>query len=66
MARHPRHLVVLRHSQPFDTIRHQLVCIDAPPVAVVSDVEEIMGRWWLRAGGYPVGRIFATWRPDRA
>lgn len=66
MDRHPRHLVVLRHSQPFDTIHHQLVCIDAPPVAVVSDVEEIMARWWLRAGGYPVGRIFATRLAGRA
>jgi hypothetical protein len=66
MTRPPQRLVALRQSQPFDTIRRQLVFLDAPPVAVVSEVEEIMARWWLREGGYPVGRIFATWRVGRA
>lgn len=66
MTRPPQRLVALRQSQPFDRIRRQIVCLDAPPVAVVSEIEEIMARWWLRAGGYPVGRIFATWRAGRA
>lgn len=66
MTRQPRRLVALRQSQPFDTIRRQLVCLDAPPVAVVSPVQAIMASWWQRAGGYPVGRIFATWRAGRA
>jgi len=66
MSRPPHRLVALRQSQPFDAIRRQLVCLDAPPVAVVSEVEAIMARWWLRAGGYPVGRVFASWLAWRA
>lgn len=34
--------------------------LDAPPVAVVSMVESIVGGWWLRSAPYPVGRLFGT------
>ncbi len=60
MTRPPLRLVALRQSQPFDTIHRQLVCLEAPPVAVVSQVEALMASWWQRAGGYPVGRRFGT------
>jgi len=43
-----------------DGIRLTPVVLDRPPVAMVSGLESIMGGWWLRAGGYPVGRIFGT------
>ena len=36
------------------------VYLHAPPVAEVSEVESVMGLWWFRAGGYPVGQVFAT------
>ena len=61
MTRPPLRLVALRHWQCSDTIRRQLVCLDAPPVAVVSQLEAIMASWWQRAGGYPVGKRFASW-----
>jgi hypothetical protein len=55
----PRILAV-QHVAVADGIRLTPVVLDRPPVAVVSDIEAIMGHWWLCSGGYPVGRIFGT------
>lgn len=56
----PPRILAMQHVAVLDGIRHTPVVLDRPPVAVVSDVESIMGLWWLRSGGYPVGRIFGT------
>lgn len=55
-----RHIVATQHCASQDGLKQTRVMLDRPPVAVVSDVESIMGLWWLRSGGYPVGRIFGT------
>lgn len=49
-----------RHEADRGAVRCEVVTLDRPPVAVVSDIESIMGGWWYRAGGYPVGRVFGT------
>lgn len=59
MTSRPR-ILAIQHVAVVDGIRLTPVVLDRPPVAVVSDVESIMGGWWYRAGGYPVGRIFGT------
>ncbi len=43
-------------------LKLERVALDAPPVAVVSEVESIMGGWWFRAGGYLVGQMFGIVR----
>ena len=50
----------VQHEATLEGIRLTRVILDKPPVAAVSQVEAIMGRWWHRSGGYPVGRIFGT------
>lgn len=57
---HRPRILVLRQTQPHDQLRRELVIIDAPPVAVIDGAQLIMARWWHRAGGYPVGRVFGT------
>lgn len=37
------------------------IVLPRPPVAVVSPLEAVIHGWWHRSGGYPVGRVFATW-----
>lgn len=59
MNSRPR-IFATQHVAVVDGIRLTPVVLDRPPVAVVSGVESIMGLWWLRSGGYPVGRIFGT------
>jgi hypothetical protein len=60
--RHPLpRIIATRHQASRDGIVIERVVLDEPPVAVVSDVESVMGLWWLRSGGYPVGRLFCTW-----
>lgn len=34
------------------------VDLAAPPIAGVSRIESVINNWWMRAGGYPAGRIF--------
>lgn len=41
------------------------VVIGAPPVACADMVDVIFGSWWLRAGGYPVGRHFGMAAEDQ-
>lgn len=60
-------VVATRHEHVMETcasptggVRVTRVLLPAPPVATVSAVESIMGGWWLRSGGYPVGRVFGT------
>lgn len=53
-------IVAVRHHATPDGLRVTKVVLDWPPVAVVSDVESIMGGWWSKSGGYPVGREFGT------
>lgn len=55
-----RRIMATQHCASQDGLKQIRVMLDRPPVAVVSDVESIMGLWWLRSGGYPVGRIFGT------
>lgn len=59
-------ILALRQTQPRETIRRKLVVLDAVPVAQIDGVQLIMTRWWNRSGGYPVGRVFASWRLVRA
>ncbi len=59
MTSRPR-ILATQHVAVVDGIRLTPVVLDRPPVAVVSGVESIMGLWWLRSGGYPVGRVFGT------
>lgn len=59
MTSRPR-ILAIEHVAVLDGIRLTPVVLDKPPVAVVSDVESIMGLWWLRSGGYPVGLVFGT------
>lgn len=60
MTRRPP-IYATQHVAVVDGIRLIPVVLASPPVAVVSDVESIMGLWWYRSGGYPVGRVFGTW-----
>ncbi|MBK8161528.1 MAG: hypothetical protein IPK59_23225 [Rhodospirillaceae bacterium] len=53
-------ILATQHVAVVDGIRLTAVVLDKPPVAVVSDIESIMGGWWYRSGSYPVGRIFGT------
>jgi len=55
-----RRIMATQHCASQDGLKQTRVMLDRPPVAVVSDVEAIMGLWWLRSGGYPVGRVFGT------
>ena len=55
---HAPRILATRHLAVVDGIRLTSVALEAPPVAVVSDVESIMHGWWFRAGGYPAGRVF--------
>lgn len=55
-----RRIMASQHCATPDGLKHARVMLEHPPVAVVSPVESIMGGWWYRAGGYPVGRIFGT------
>ena len=52
----------MRHETQFGSgeLKRSLVVIADPPEAVLDDVQSIMGAGWLRAGGYPVGKRFAT------
>lgn len=36
------------------------VQLDEPPVAIVAEMDSLMGLWWFHAGGYPVGRLSGT------
>jgi hypothetical protein len=61
------HVVATRHEHVMETcalptggVLVTRVLLPAPPVATVSAVESIMGGWWLRSGGYPVGRVFSS------
>lgn len=55
-----RRIIAIQHCATLDGLKHTRVMLDAPPVAVVSDVESIMAHWWFRTGGYPIGRLFGT------
>ena len=35
--------------------------LERSPVAIVPELDSVMGLWWYRAGGYPPGEVFATW-----
>lgn len=44
------HIVATRHtSNPFGEIKVERVLLAAPPVAVVSPIESVVGGWWRRA-----------------
>jgi len=52
----------MHHETQISTgeLKRSLVVIAGPPVAVLDGVQSIIGSWWSRAGGYPVGRRFGT------
>lgn len=57
----PPRILATRHETVFNgQIRIEQVVLDGPPVANVSAVDAIMGGWWLRSGGYPVGGDFGS------
>jgi len=64
-VRFPR-ILALRQTQPYETIRRELVVLDAVPVAKIDGLQLICAKWWHRARGYPVGRVFASWRDGGA
>jgi len=41
-------------------VRLSRVELDQAPVADVDDLQAIVGGWWLRSGGYPVGQESGT------
>ena len=54
-------IVAVRHENH----RFIRVMLDAPPVAVVPDLDFVLGGWWFRSAGYPPGAVFATWLDPR-
>ena len=66
MSARPVWILALRHEEHFEKVTRSMVTLPAAPMARIGVVESIMLGWWLRRGPYPVGRIFATWRPERA
>jgi hypothetical protein len=53
-------IVATRHVAARDEVCIDRVVIDAPPMAVVSEVESIICGWWARSAGYPVGVLSGT------
>jgi len=51
-------IVATRHEETQTGVRITKIVLDAPPVAHVPEVDSIVGGWWYRAGGYPVGRDY--------
>lgn len=48
-------IVATRHEAAPDGIRITRELLERPPVAVVPELDSVIGGWWYRAGGYSVG-----------
>ncbi len=51
----------IRHEERHNGVHLTRIVLDKPPIAVVPELDSVMGGWWYRAGGYPPGEVFATW-----
>lgn len=50
-------------TESFDNprgVRVSRVVLDEHPSAMVCQLQAIMGGWWQRSGGYPVGRDYGV------
>ena len=56
----PPRIVATRHESHRDGVVIERVVLDHPPVAIVPEIDSVIGCWWYRAGGYPIGRDFGT------
>lgn len=52
-----RHEHVMSFSGREDSLRVSRVELELAPVANVDALQALMGSWWSRSGGYPVGRL---------
>lgn len=59
MSCRPHRILATRHENTRDGIAMTRVELDQAPVAVVPQLDAIVGGWWLRSGGYPI-RDFGT------
>ena len=48
-----------------ENLKLERVVLDRPPVALVPELDSIMGGWWYRSEGYPPGEKFSTWLEER-
>lgn len=60
MIRTTRHTAARDHNTEDCGFQITTVLIDRPPVGRMTPLEAIMCDWWIRAGGYPVGRPRGT------
>ncbi len=57
-TRRPVRIIATRHEETSAGVRVSRVLLDEPPVAYLPAVDSVLGGWWFRAGGYPVGRDY--------
>lgn len=62
----PPRIVATRHEAVMETlenprgVRLTRVLLGPQKPTLVCQLQAIMGGWWQRSGGYPVGRDFGT------
>ena len=66
MTKRPIRIVAMRCECVMETISNprgycvSRIILDHPPTTLVCQLQAIMGGWWQRSGGYPVGRDFGS------
>lgn len=56
----PPRIVATRHLNQRTGVEISRVVLDSAPTTLVCQLQAIMGGWWQRSGGYPVGRDFGS------